>query len=752
MKMRTQMLVTALGLAALAGTSQAALQAVDPGPYTAATGFFPLYYSDGRNREPLSLDLCLSKAQSSRAPGVPGAPSYMCTLLPLPEIFDDALPIVFPVNFPDESFWFTADAAVVGGGVDLQYGAALEAAFGGGVPAAGDQISFARIRIRADVTQTGTYTVTHPYGVETFVVTAIGAGREINMTRDIGIGAPGDFTGALAGDVGPFLRGLNGPYVEVNPDTGALETFVGDPNILEPVRGSPNRTNFVRVEGPNGVLTQRQFAVSGRIWDGQRPTNVAAERSTYRRAFVGASFDVETGIDTFANTPDSNTAEVCYQRTLDLACLPMETDGAGRFFLQDAALPPTSNPPPYVIFTATDTLAAPATTPTRLASALVDSISITRADYDRATGTLVVEATSSDEVVVPQLGVVGFGTMNVIAGSANAQRLRVTGLTEPPALVTVFSSAGGRDVEPVVVRGQVAPNTNPVAVDDDATTPEDTAVVIPVLANDSDPDNPPAEPDRGLVVTGVFGVVNGSAIVNPDGTVTFAPALNFVDIAGFSYSISDGAGGTASATVTIDMTPVNDPPRINSQPPLVATVGVPYSYDVNAVDPDAGDILTYVLSTAPAGMTIDSASGLIQWTPDAAGNQPVTVLVTDNGAPQGSDTQSFTIVVGGVVDYRIGPFAVDTPVNVGGIGTIRMTFTNVGQVQQLRPAQVTGDQNGQRIYDRTLQISAEPGATLEVFFPNFQPVATGDISWRLQIFDDVPDDGDFRSRTTVVPQ
>ncbi len=73
----------------------------------------------------------------------------MCTLLPNPGIFDDELPLVFPTNWPDESFYFTGDATIVAGGVDLTYVSAVEAAFGGGVPAAGDQVTFARIRIRA---------------------------------------------------------------------------------------------------------------------------------------------------------------------------------------------------------------------------------------------------------------------------------------------------------------------------------------------------------------------------------------------------------------------------------------------------------------------------------------------------------------------------------------------------------------------------------------------------------------------------
>lgn len=243
---------TVLVVSALAqGIAQAALFAVDPGPYTVATGGFASWYQDTHGR---TLDLCLSKALSSRVPSTPGAPSYMCSLLPAPGIFDDAQPLAFPSNFPDEAFWFTADGTIVDAarGINLSYGSAIEAAFSGGDPAEGDQISFARIRIRVDIPTAGTYVITHPYGVEVFNIDTPGR-RAINMTRDIGIGTPKTYDGALKGDVGPFLRSLNGPYTETNPVTGSAEQFVGDPNLEEAVTGSPFNTNFIRIEGPNGL-------------------------------------------------------------------------------------------------------------------------------------------------------------------------------------------------------------------------------------------------------------------------------------------------------------------------------------------------------------------------------------------------------------------------------------------------------------------------------------------------------------------
>jgi hypothetical protein len=89
--------------------------------------------------------------------------------------------------------------------------------------------------------------------------------------------------------------------------------------------------------------------------------------------------------------------------------------------------------------------------------------------------------------------------------------------------------------------------------------------------------------------------------------------------------------------------PEGTPPQITSTPITTATEGQPYVYDVEATDPDAGDVLTFLLDVAPAGMTIDAATGLVHWTPDATqiGGHLITVRVEDTGGL--FDTQSFTI-------------------------------------------------------------------------------------------------------------
>ncbi len=99
-----------------------------------------------------------------------------------------------------------------------------------------------------------------------------------------------------------------------------------------------------------------------------------------------------------------------------------------------------------------------------------------------------------------------------------------------------------------------ATNHPPVAAADTATTAEDTPVTVSVLANDSDVDA------DALTVTAVTPPAHGTAAANADGTVTYAPAPDWHGTDSFGYTVSDGRGGTASATVALTVTPVNDPP------------------------------------------------------------------------------------------------------------------------------------------------------------------------------------------------
>ncbi len=93
----------------------------------------------------------------------------------------------------------------------------------------------------------------------------------------------------------------------------------------------------------------------------------------------------------------------------------------------------------------------------------------------------------------------------------------------------------------------------------------------------------------------------------------------------------------------------NYSPEITSMAVATAMGHTEYIYNVDATDPDVGDILTYSLITSPSNMIIGPSTGEITWTPtnQDIGEHNVIVEVSDNNG--GVDTQGFTIITGSSV-------------------------------------------------------------------------------------------------------
>lgn len=156
--------------------------------------------------------------------------------------------------------------------------------------------------------------------------------------------------------------------------------------------------------------------------------------------------------------------------------------------------------------------------------------------------------------------------------------------------------------------------------------------------------------------------------VEDDGTVPSPPPINWLTpgldnfrvnvplpeeqigrVDSFTYVANDGASDSNVATVYLENLPLGDAPSILSQPPEDATTGIAYVYPVLAFDPDLGDVLTYALSSAPAGMTIDPATGRVTWTPAPGDEGSHGVGVTVEDATGLADFQGYTVTVGAPV-------------------------------------------------------------------------------------------------------
>jgi len=188
-------------------------------------------------------------------------------------------------------------------------------------------------------------------------------------------------------------------------------------------------------------------------------------------------------------------------------------------------------------------------------------------------------------------------------------------------------------VEPAPVPENNAPVITSTAV---------TSVTLPaeytytVVATDED--------DLTYDLIPLTGFVPAGMTISSAGVISWAPTV--VGVYPVTVEVSDGElTDTQSFTVTVSAEPVG--PTVDSLLLLEAIVGEPYAGQVIA---PAGDdlTLTYSLVGATGDMAI-SATGLITWTPDTAGDQLVTVVVTDGAGL--SDTKDFTIVV----DARVAP-------------------------------------------------------------------------------------------------
>ncbi|QQG42994.1 MAG: hypothetical protein HYW45_02145 [Candidatus Daviesbacteria bacterium] len=179
--------------------------------------------------------------------------------------FDPNQPTVFSTNFPSEFFYWIAESDQIGipdTGGKFMFRMAVEGAFLGEDPIPGDQMVFGRLRATGTgLVPNSTYTVTHPYGVDTYVTNAVGVMPRNSSTEDIGCEVgPCDFSLALASRVfQSFLQW----------DSGAPLGYLGDAITPHAVIGSPTGNNFVRIEGPGlplGGLLTNLFTVSGKLF------------------------------------------------------------------------------------------------------------------------------------------------------------------------------------------------------------------------------------------------------------------------------------------------------------------------------------------------------------------------------------------------------------------------------------------------------------------------------------------------------
>lgn len=191
----------------------------------------------------------------------------------------------------------------------------------------------------------------------------------------------------------------------------------------------------------------------------------------------------------------------------------------------------------------------------------------------------------------------------------------------------------------------VSNNQVPTPEGDSVSTPEDTKILINVLANDTDPEGHP------LTLVSIGQVVNGTArIVN--GQIEYTPNQNYHGTDRFSYTVDDGQGGTANGLVAVQVTPVNDAPTASNN---ITTINEDTRSLTRLVGSDVdGDPLTYIIVTPPAHGTLDGTppSGLY-YTPNPEYSGPDSFTYKVNDGQVDSNVATFSITVRAVNDVPV---------------------------------------------------------------------------------------------------
>ena len=188
-----------------------------------------------------------------------------------------------------------------------------------------------------------------------------------------------------------------------------------------------------------------------------------------------------------------------------------------------------------------------------------------------------------------------------------------------------------------------------------------------------------------VVATTTLTPTSSTVDLTSNGTATLADgAHNFTVTQTIQYaaatvgSESVPAGSLASvASAALPVTVNTAAPTFTSTPGLAASVSQPYSYQA-AIAAAASETITFSLVTKPAGMTVNSGTGLVTWTPQSGqGPQQAVDLRATDQAGNYSD-QTFTIQVADSLNqYNRNP-VVDLPTTAGGNRvTIRLSGSNV---------------------------------------------------------------------------
>jgi len=190
------------------------------------------------------------------------------------------------------------------------------------------------------------------------------------------------------------------------------------------------------------------------------------------------------------------------------------------------------------------------------------------------------------------------------------------------------------------------PNNAPVLTTTTLAATEDTPLAGQLTATDAE-NNP-------LTFARVNDAQHGQVTVSATGAVAYTPTANYSGADTFGVSVSDGAGGVTTGTVTISVAAVNDAPVMLAAA-LSTNEDVVLNSQLTAFVTDVdGNPLTFVVTTVPAhGALTLSAGGAAVFTPAANYNGADSFAISVSDGAGGLATGTVTISIAAVNDAPV---------------------------------------------------------------------------------------------------
>ncbi|MEK7591623.1 MAG: Ig-like domain-containing protein, partial [Patescibacteria group bacterium] len=232
---------------------------------------------------------------------------------------------------------------------------------------------------------------------------------------------------------------------------------------------------------------------------------------------------------------------------------------------------------------------------------------------------ILAENADGSFTYTPNVNFVGVDVFEIVGSN---------GLEQDTGVVTVFVGSGGGENHP------------PLAENTSATTDEDTPTTLTLVGIDQDGDN--------LTFSIVTDPSNGTVTLNGN-QVEYIPNVNFTGQDGFTFMVSDGRGGTAQASATVQVGQgggggENHPPSAEN---TAATTeeDTPVNIQLVAIDQD-GDSLVYSSEDPLHGMTVVNGAALT-YTPDVnfVGVDTFTFIADDGRG--GTSQAAVSVTIGG---------------------------------------------------------------------------------------------------------